>query len=179
MALRNAQRREETRVVGRKKLGRGTKPHERPTTAVRRYFGVHRIVPSPPTQPLVGAVQHVVAGELCERRHSREMMPEVGNRREFPIVGLRNLSSSAGVWKWRNPAVRFFRLKGRNRPIAVNRRHELPSNSEPKSPSILFPILRRSSDPSAPHHPTVSAIQRREIGGKYAEIPTLSDAARP
>ena len=39
------------------------------------------MVRSPPTQPLIGAVQHVVGVELREDRHTREIIPEVGNHK--------------------------------------------------------------------------------------------------
>jgi hypothetical protein len=51
----------------------------------RTYVGVRRIVPSPPTQPLIGAVQHVVGGELREDRHAREMMTEIGNDKNAAV----------------------------------------------------------------------------------------------
>jgi hypothetical protein len=40
--------------------------------------GLHKGT-SPPTQPLIGGVQHVFRGELREDRHTREMMPEFRN----------------------------------------------------------------------------------------------------
>jgi hypothetical protein len=47
--------------------------------AERPYIGVGGIIPSPPTQPLIGTVQHGVGGKLREDRHPNEMMPEAGN----------------------------------------------------------------------------------------------------
>ena len=39
---------------------------------------IGRILPSPPTQPFVGAVQHGVRGELIEDRHTKKIMPGIG-----------------------------------------------------------------------------------------------------
>src|SRR5882724_11008716 len=43
------------------------------------HAGVGRIIPPPPTQPLVGGVQHVVGRELREDRHTKLMMPGIGD----------------------------------------------------------------------------------------------------
>jgi hypothetical protein len=51
----------------------------RPSTAERPNVGVGRIVLSPPTQPIMGAIQDILGGELCEDRHTGEMMAEDAN----------------------------------------------------------------------------------------------------
>ena len=60
-----------------------------PAAAERPYIGVGRIIPSPPTQPFIGAVQHVVGGKLGEDRHTKELMPEIRNDKNTPVEFLR------------------------------------------------------------------------------------------
>jgi hypothetical protein len=58
--------------------------------AVRPYVRVGRIIPSLPTQPFIGAVQHVVARNLREYRHTKELLPMVGNDKELLPMSLRD-----------------------------------------------------------------------------------------
>src|SRR5947209_6159375 len=74
-------------------------------------LGVGRIVPSPPTQPFISAVQHVVGGDLCETCHTKEMMPGIGNDKNVAVKSPRFLCG-ASVRNWpiaAKPSVRFRR----------------------------------------------------------------------
>jgi hypothetical protein len=60
---------------------------------------VGRIIPSPPTQPFVGAVQHVIGGKLREDRHTKQLMPAIGDDKKAAATSSR-LLCGAWVWSW-------------------------------------------------------------------------------
>ena len=58
------------------------------------------MVPSPPTKPFIGRVQHVVGGDLREDRHTKQMIPGDGSDKNAGLKSPRFFVWCMGLKVW-------------------------------------------------------------------------------
>jgi hypothetical protein len=72
-------------IVSRQQFSLDLLPLARPVAPECPHVRVGRIVPSSPTQPFVGRVQRVVGRQLRKDRHTKQMMPGIGNDQDAAV----------------------------------------------------------------------------------------------